>query len=220
MPMSLLNLSKYCDKNKLGIVLNEQNDILFINDGNIEFARREGEWTTFDYDLFRSLCKTTLPGISTDLIKQIFVSVVDVAFAHCGGSIIIVDDDLATRLGGKYVAKSDLLATNPADIKEEYKRERLVVFKNLINDKTFCEIDAYKRSEFLGIDGAMVIDINGKILSVGAILQKCAESGSGARTATMKGLSKKEKGHCISIKISADGYISVYIADKERLHIK
>lgn len=218
-PLDLLALSRKCTGKKVGIVLNNSNDVLFIQNGDIKFAKRGGEWTSFNWESFCSQIKVVFPQIETDLVKNVFLSIIDVAFSHCGGSIVIVNENLETRIT-QYVAPSDLLDTDLRDCETEAKKERLEVFKSLIRNRCFSQIDDHERTEYLGIDGALIMNDRGKILSIGAILNNCSENGTGARTAAMKGLSKKEGSNCIAIKISADGYISVFSEGEERMQIK
>lgn len=218
-PLSLLAFSEQCVDGNVGIVLNDNRDILFISRGNIRYARRAGEWTTFNWDIFLSYMNYKFPKMDDALIKQIYVSAIDVAFSRCGGSIVVVNDDLKHRIK-EYVNESDLLQESIPQNIDEKKKQRNKMFRLLVSNKKFFEIDAQVRTELIGIDGAMVIDCEGNIITMGSILKNCDESGSGARTAAMKGLSKKEKNNCIAIKISADGYIDVYIEGNSAIHIK
>lgn len=218
-PRSLLAFSQQCIGGNVGIVLNNERDILFIEGGHIKYARRAGEWTTFNWESFFSYINLKFPYMETTLIKQIYVSAVDVAFSHCGGSIVIVNDNLKERIS-EYVSESDLLQGKlPKEVNLE-KKQRNEVFRYLVSNKKFEKMDVRERTELIGIDGAMVVDCGGNIISVGSILRNCDESGSGARTAAMKGLSKKEKDNCVAIKISEDGYIDVYLEGENKIHIK
>ena len=221
-PHNLVPLSKYCGGNKVGIVLSENKDLLFINNREIAFAKRSGEWTSFNWNSFCEIMYSFSKKMDLQLIRQIFLCCINVSFSHVGGGIVIVDDDLEKNNLKKYVDKYDLLnhrfRKNMKEI-DAVKMERHIVLKKLINERNFKEINETERTAYLGIDGATIINTEGRILAVGAILNGVSESSSGARTAALKGITNVEKNHCIAIKISEDGYIAVYKNGEQILRI-
>ena len=86
----------------------------------------------------------------------------------------------------------------------------------LINCKKFYELDRQLRQDLLAIDGATIVDSEGDIVAVGAIIQIEAGSSGGGRLAATKTLSK----YGVAIKISADGMIEGYRMDKQKLRSK
>ena len=85
--------------------------------------------------------------------------------------------------------------------------------RSVINGRRFFELSRKLRQELLSIDGATVINNEGEIIAVGAII--LIESGgfSGGRLAASKTLAK----YGVSIKISADGQIQGYKMDRHKL---
>jgi DNA integrity scanning protein DisA with diadenylate cyclase activity len=65
-----------------------------------------------------------------------------------------------------------------------------------------------KRSELSGLDGATIMDEDGNLLAVGAIIRNDAGSSGGGRGSAAKKLSKYGG---FSIKISTDGYIELFV---------
>ena len=99
---------------------------------------------------------------------------------------------------------------------ENIAKEKCIKTANLIkviNGRKFHELSRKLRQEMLSIDGATVINNEGEIIAVGAII--LIESGgfSGGRLAASKTLSK----YGVSLKISADGQIQGYKMDRHKL---
>ena len=86
----------------------------------------------------------------------------------------------------------------------------------LIRGRKFHELDRKFRQELIAIDGATIIDYDGKILAVGAIIKIEAGSTGGGRLAAAKTLSN----YGISIKISNDGSMEGFKMDKNKLRSK
>ena len=86
----------------------------------------------------------------------------------------------------------------------------------IINGRKFQELSRKLRQELIGIDGATIIDYEGNILAVGAIIKIEAGSVGGGRLAAAKTLSN----YGISMKISADGRIEGFRTDRSKLRVK
>ena len=84
--------------------------------------------------------------------------------------------------------------------------------REIINGKKFYELDRKLREELVGVDGATIIDNDGNIISVGAIIKIEAGSTGGGRLAATKTLSK----YGVALKISTDGSIEGYHLDKNK----
>ena len=80
----------------------------------------------------------------------------------------------------------------------------------LIRDRKFNELPRIFRQELVGIDGATIIDSEGEIVAVGAIIKINAGSSGGGRLAAAKQLSE----YGVALKISADGTIEGFSYDK------
>ena len=78
-------------------------------------------------------------------------------------------------------------------------------------------MDRKLRCELAGLDGATIIDKDGNVIAIGAIIQNEAGSSGGGRGAAAKKLSSFGG---FSIKISTDGYIEVYASEAKIYSIK
>ena len=98
----------------------------------------------------------------------------------------------------------------------EEKCAKTATLKKLISGRKFQELDRKFRQELIAIDGAVIIDYDGKILAVGAIVKIEAGSTGGGRLAAAKTLSN----YGISIKISNDGIMTGFKMDRNKLRAR
>ena len=90
-------------------------------------------------------------------------------------------------------------------------RKRLIKKRYLMElmkkERFFTRMDRRLRSELSGLDGAMIINKEGKIIACGAIIANKAGSTGGGRGSAAKTLSVYGG---YAVKVSTDGYIEVY----------
>ena len=84
------------------------------------------------------------------------------------------------------------------------------LLNRLIDGRKFFMLYRKLRQELVGIDGATIIDYNGDIVAVGAIVKIEAGSTGGGRLAAAKTLSQ----YGISIEISSDSSIKGFALDE------
>lgn len=104
-------------------------------------------------------------------------------------------------------------------IKREAILQLLDKYKNENKDQNiikFSDIDRKLRAELVSMDGATIIDSDENIISFGAIIKNDSGSYGGGRGAAARKLSK----YGLSIKISTDGYIEVYIDGNMKYKMK
>ena len=190
----------------------------------------------FSYDAFANTIDAkakSLSGIRA-LLPQIYASTLDVSFAHTGGIIAVITD--ASKLGGILSQCDNLLnglsleeigdilkreeekkkpsvAESPTEEEKGFSpdiKKRLfkrAVIQSLIQDQPFKMIDRKLRTELISMDGACILSQDGRICSVGAIIQNDSGSSGGGRSAAAKKLSN----FGLAIKISTDGYIELFV---------
>ncbi|MFA6860219.1 MAG: hypothetical protein WCR30_02380 [Clostridia bacterium] len=83
--------------------------------------------------------------------------------------------------------------------------------RKIIGNRKFHELDRKLRQELIGMDGAMVVDYDGTIVAVGAIIKIEAGSTGGGRLAATRTLSR----YGVAMKISTDGFIQGFAFDKK-----
>ena len=224
---------------KIGLFLLQNGDLIVAKDRQIAFIKRNGHWINFKYNTFKNVLYSL--KLDNALLTSIFSTALDVSLAHNGGIIAIVDDINSNskldqiispvdnlnnnfsneslyikelnEIDGK-ISKEDYLVREK-DIKKKIMKRQMI--KYLIEDKNFINIDKKLKCELIGLDGACIINKNGKILSFGAIIQNDPGSSGGGRGAAAKKLSNYGG---FAIKISTDGYIEVYVDSRKVYSIK
>lgn len=217
-PYRFSSFGNVCTGSNLGIVLTVQGDILFIRRKRIIFAKRNGDWHCYDYDAFNEALFKDVPQMHFDasLIKIIYLTCLDVAFARTGGCIAICNKDDVKNVK-KCINSNDLHKKFYKGTRKDFNYKRFILEDIVINEAPFYSICRKARQELLGVDGATVILTKGDVVTTGAIMDNKFKNApddlhGGARTKIAMKLSE----FGVAIKISADGYIECY---KNHIHI-
>ncbi|QLA20902.1 hypothetical protein [Desulfolutivibrio sulfoxidireducens] len=202
-PVRFCSLAKWTeDNNKLAIALTRNGEIVIFNNGELCFAKRRGLWRYFSHNsVIKIFTSSGLGRKSSELFrKEIYLTALDISFARTGGCIgIVTKSNIQKMREAKLINDSDMLASDKASIKTQ-------AVQKLIKDAKFQELDRLHRMELVSIDGAIVLDHSGRILTCGAILGVKGGSSSGGRQAATEAIAK----YGLGIKISNDGYIKVF----------
>ena len=240
-PYNHLQLAMLCTGSKIGICLSEQGDVLVFKNKSLLFAKKGGVWVCFSHEeIVGKLSEHA--GEYEDVRKAIYISALDTSFNRCGGCVVHVNSGDSTNVL-RHIDEADVLFKESYDFIQQEKinqsffagleertneipefdqfllEEKCLktsVIRKLINGRKFQELDRKFRQELIAIDGAVVIDYDGKILAVGAIIKIEAGSTGGGRLAAAKTLSN----YGISIKISNDGSMQGFKMDRNKLRAR
>lgn len=102
------------------------------------------------------------------------------------------------------------------DLKKRITKKRYLI-EILRNDRQFLNIDRKLRADLSGLDGAIILNKEGKIIACGAIIANKAGSSGGGRGSAARTLSKYGG---FAIKISTDGYIEAFYKEARIYSIK
>ena len=94
---------------------------------------------------------------------------------------------------------------------QQEKCYKVQALQKIISGKPFHELSRKLRQELVSMDGATIIDNDGNIIAIGAIIKIEAGSEGGGRLAAASTLAK----YGISIKISQDGNLTAFYSDKK-----
>ena len=240
-PYEFLQIATLSTGSKIGISLNEQGDMLIFKNKSLVFARRGGNWICYSHDEIVSKLSEHA-GEFEDVRKSIYLSALDASFNRSGGCIVHINNGDRTGVL-KHIDEADVLSKeaydfiqqekinqsffnvgqdkateipNYEDFLQEEKCTKIVTLAKLINGRKFQELDRKFCQELIAIDGALIIDYNGEILAIGAIIKIEAGSSGGGRLAAAKTLSN----YGISIKISNEGSMQGFKMDKNKLRAK
>jgi hypothetical protein len=185
----------------VAIILNRHGEIMIFKSNELILARRRGVWLIFSHDTVSKKMTFRSKKFNENLRKAIYSTALDVSFARSGGCVSYYYKSMIKKGMEKLDAK-DIFAN-----KDSIKSRSLLPFEEV----GFIDIDRRLRQEIVGIDGASIIDSEGRIIAAGAIVKitESTEDGGG-RSAAAKMLSE----FGVSLKISSDGKITVYKGGK------
>ncbi len=240
-PYKQLKLATLSTGSKIGICLTEDGDTLIFKDKSLLFAKRGGSWVCYSHEeIVGKLSEHA--GEFEDVRRAIYLSTLDTSFARCGGCIVHVNSSESENVL-KHIDDADVLTKKSYDFIQQFKidqsffaelnenKPEILEFENflfeekcaksaslkkLIVGKKFQELDRKLRQDLISIDGATIIDYDGTVLAVGAIVKIEAGSTGGGRLAAAKTLSN----YGISIKISSDGTMQGFKMDRNKLRAR
>ena len=190
----------------IGFFLREDRSIWTFVDGQPLVIRRGEHWTAFPLWLARAIGTRIGGGAAVELIvgAALLVSV------KTGGAIFAIVDEAAS-LGDVVAAKDRFDLRNEdqqddgteqlagsADMRPETKLHHLI---------DAGDLDTQTLARLAELDGATVLDRDGKLLAYGAIISSSDSEHEGARTAAAKSLSHQA---LVVLKVSEDGDITVF----------
>lgn len=239
-PYEYLKVANLCTGSKVGVCLLTDGDILLFKNKMLVFAKRSGVWVSFSHQVIIDKLADRASE-NEEIRKAIYLSSLDTSFNKCGGCVVHVSNserynvlkhinpaDVLTEECYNHIMEESKSKSFFAELTEEssyepfkeyIKQDKCTKSANLIKiikGRKFHELGRKLRLELMGIDGATVIDYDGTILAVGAIIKIEAGSTGGGRLAAAKMLSN----YGIAIKISNDGSIQGFRADRSRLRVK
>ena len=237
-PYRQLKLATLSTGSKIGICLTKQGDILIFKDKSLLFAKRSGRWICYSHEEIVSKLSEKA-GDSEDVRKAIYLSALDTSFNGFGGCIVHLNNqELPNVL--KHIDDPDVLDESCYDTIQEVRKTKsfftllenlnsetetfddflrdekcvkVATLRQLIVGRKFQELDRKFRQDLIAMDGATIIDYDGTIIAVGAIIKIEAGSSGGGRLAAAKTLSN----YGVAIKISNDGIIQGFKMDKNKL---
>lgn len=190
------NLSEIkCSDSLLVEIFSTVLDISFSHSGGIIAVVNENgkEWKK---DVIQAIKKPVITKI--DLLN-------DDCFIHTYKHIKKLYDKETEKIKNEKINES-LEKSKILDLKKRLNKKKILI--DLLRDnRKFYELDRKLRSELSGLDGAIILDKDGNILSCGAIIANTAGSSGGGRGSAARTLSKYGG---FAIKISTDGYVEVF----------
>ncbi len=180
----------------IGFFLREDRSIWTFLDGQPLVIRRSEHWSAFPLWLAKSLGTAIGGGPAVDLVvsASLMVSI------RSGGAIFGIVED-AGHLEGIVAVKDRYDLRNESDLGAMQPETRL---HHLIDGH---DLDAQTLARFGELDGATILDRQGRLLAYGAILSSSDSEHEGARTAAAKSLSHHA---LVVLKVSEDGDITVF----------
>lgn len=180
----------------LGFFVRTDRSIWTFVDGRPLLVRRGEHWTAFPVELTDAIANMIGGG---DVAALVAGAAFLISAQPLGAILAIVDD--AEALGEVVPAKDryDLRhAIDPLAMRTETRLHHLI---------DAGELDEYTLARLATLDGATVLDAEGRLLAYGAIVTSTDSQHEGARTAAARTLSETAT---VVLKVSVDGDITIF----------
>jgi hypothetical protein len=185
----------------VGFFVRADRSIWTFVDGQPLIVRRGEHWTAFPLELTAALAKMIGGGEVAALVARAAFMI----SAQTQGAILAIVDD-PDRLEGVVSPKDRYDLRNEIDPSAMRTETRL---HHLIDA---AELDEETLVRLAGLDGATVVDRDGRLIAYAAIVTSRDSQHEGARTAAAKTLSLTA---LVVLKVSVDGDITVFRAGRE-----
>jgi hypothetical protein len=209
------NIALCSTRNRIGLSLTRQGDILYFEHGSLKFTRRFGRWQYWNHAYNIEILKTMAraqkvkPNILGKVTSYLYKYALDISFRHSGGLFVILRNKNEIH---SIVRDGDSLK----DVKRSEVKKQ---FDRFLDGKSILGIDRNVILELASIDGALVFSNHGGLLAYGAILspkrRQNINSAEGSRSKAAIGASH----FGVAIKISSDGDITIYEAGQKFIQI-
>jgi hypothetical protein len=190
----------------VGIALLRNGEIIVVHRRRMLFTLRAGQWRLWNHAaiLARLVGAWNKRGPRRQLEKvliYLYHVAIDLSFRRSGGLLVVVPDDRSASQ--VLTSKTDKVHGNSRGVAEQALDRRLASTK-------IHNMDRRLIADLASLDGALIVNGNGRVLAYGAMTKSAAGLRQGARTRAA--IASSSKG--IAIKVSSDGTISLYAARK------
>lgn len=187
-------------RNGVGVALMRSGQIIVVHGGRLQYSLRAGRWQVWNHAEILSQLSSlwTGKGGSKNIYRvfsYLYHLALDLSFRRKGGLLVVLASK--DRLRKLVLSATDLVGAARRGSTE-------VAIDNLVSNKDIASIDRRIVAELASLDGALVVDRNGKILAYGAMTSSASSGHQGARTRAAVSSSR----YGVAIKISSDGDIS------------
>lgn len=233
-PYDYTRILEYCGNNVIGVVLSSKSEILVFHNNELKYTKRGGRWNPYNHKETIRVIHERSENDNLLFAKAVYITALDLSFGTSGGIISFLDENEIKR-ALQHIDIHDIVNSKYFDIKKEMLKEtndpiyesimnlsfddflklkengKSCVLNKVIGGRKFFQLYRKLRQELVAIDGATVIDYNGDIVAVGAIIKIEAGSKGGGRIAAARTLSN----YGIAIEISSDSSIKGFALDNE-----
>lgn len=245
-PIEYTNIARVCNERKIGLVLTNNGEILIFKNRSLVYAKKRGNWESFFHEEIINLLASTTNRTLKEIRRSLYLTALDSSFAGTGACLVCLNKERTElaldRIDINDIITSEHFEIKKQLVNEDARKlynidqsnttiDDDVVFSAYINNnknikseninrlvagKKFQEVNRKLRQEIAGIDGATIIDWDGTIIAVGAIIKIEAGSTGGGRLAATKTLAK----YGVALKVSTDGTIQGFTRDKRNNKVK
>ena len=191
-------------RHKVAVSLTDYGDILVFRNKQLVFAKRRSCWRSFPHSLvIREVIPPSLDDAEQKSRKAVYLTALDIALMHRGACLGVFPQGGASGQCRELV-RPEMLFSAPVQSPDARLLSRMV------GERKFYEIPRKLRVELCSLDGALLLDASGTILTAGAIVKTEGNAAAGGgRSAAARSLARRGFG----IKISNDGYIEIFCGE-------
>jgi len=202
------------------LVLTPSQEIKVFAEGTLAFAFSDARWRLLDIPTkYAAWCKAVGKGCSTDLAQRIFQAGLNLSEDRRGALFVVLRDPAESI--PKLIAPTDRITEevafdDPQDPDNLSPRLAKQALHHVVRGRTLVDLDATVLEAIAGIDGAVVTDLEGRLVTFGAILrinsesQRVARAVEGARTLAALAASY----HGPVLKVSEDGFLTMFLGGR------
>jgi hypothetical protein len=182
----------------LGFFVRADRSIWTFVDGQPLLVRRGEHWTAFPLELSSLISRMIGGGSVAEMVTRAAFMI----STQPGGAILAIVDDAAVLDGivpakDRYDLRHQVVATS-GGLRPETRLHHLIDAE---------ELDEQTLARLALLDGATVLDRDGRLLAYGAVVSSADSEHEGARTAAARTLSETAR---VVLKVSVDGDITVF----------
>ncbi|MCR5741342.1 MAG: hypothetical protein K6G38_02615 [Gammaproteobacteria bacterium] len=232
-PFNYTRILEYAGNGVISIVLSEKGEILIFHDNELKYTKRGGRWNPYNHKETIRVIHERSENDNLLFAKSVYLTALDLSFGTSGGIISFLDEN-EIKNALQHINIHDIVNEKYYELKKEMLKEaqdptyeqvkdlefddflrlkengKSCVLNRVIGSRKFFQLYRKLRQELVAIDGATVIDYNGDVVAVGAIIKIEAGSKGGGRIAAARTLSN----YGIAIEISSDSSIKGFALDE------
>lgn len=188
-------------RHRIAVRLTAQGEILIFRNKTLAFAKRRSYWRSLPHKaLLEAFLRESASACQRDTGMAVYLTILDLAFSGFGGCIGVITRD------GK--AERDIERASPGllfDSPDPVQRVRML--QTIIKGRKFFQVPRPLRATLCKLDGALVIDEEGGIVTAGVMVKTNGTPiAGGGRSAAARALAERGVG----VKISREGFVEVY----------
>jgi DNA integrity scanning protein DisA with diadenylate cyclase activity len=203
------------------LVLTPAQEIKVFARGTLAFAFSDARWRLLDIPTkFATWCNAVSPACQhADLARRIFQAALNLSEDRKGALFVVLRDPAVSI--PQLIAPTDRVVEevavddpqDPDNLSPKLAKRSL---HHVVRGQTLLDLDAAVLEAVAGLDGAVVTDLDGRLLTFGAILRiapealKVARAVEGARTLAALAASY----HGPVLKVSEDGFLTMFLGGR------
>jgi len=199
------------------LVLTPSQEIKIFANGTLAFSYSDARWRLLDIPAKFAAWKEAVSNASSpELAERLFQAALNLSEARKGALFVVLRDPIESA--SKLIAVTDrmydeVVADDPHDPDNLSPRRTKHALHHAVRGMCLEELEPVILETIASLDGAVVVDLNGRLLTFGAILRIAPEALEfdraiqGART--LAGLAASQFGPVL--RVSEDGYVTMFL---------